>query len=119
MVALMRSVLLIISFILFYNFQLYYLLPFSRFFLFITVITLNHYIVHNTHGFGKMTNEYFTILSGCLIMERDHSYVLTHHIYHRNFPHAEDREDNPVKISLLKTILIGPIYSKTNGTLVK
>jgi len=107
---LVRPLILIILFFLVYETEFYWLLPMVVFALFVTVINFTHDLVHNSLGLPPRLNELLISLSGMLILESGHSYKVTHHLHHRNFPNKTDPEGEPAKNGFVKSLLIGPFY---------
>ena len=108
--ALLRPFLFILLFIILYQLEIYWSLPFVVFMLFVSVIYITHDLVHQTLQIPPLLNELLIALYGGLILESGHSYQITHHLHHKNFPHDEDPEGAPAKTSFIKSILIGPLY---------
>lgn len=105
-----RPFLWLIIFVILYTIKLNLLLPFCVFFLFVSVIHITHDLVHNTLSFPLWLNNILIFISGMFILESGHSYLVTHHLHHKNFPHNEDPEGLPAKGSLIQALISGPLY---------
>lgn len=84
--------------------------PIIVFFIFVSVVTVTHDVVHGTIGLGRRQTEWALFFMGIVLMESGHAYRITHHQHHTMFPEEEDPEGYPAKISLLGAIVYGPIF---------
>lgn len=106
----LRPLILTSLFFLLYSFEIYWILPVVIFILFVTIINLTHDLVHNALGLNYKLNETLIALSGLLILESGHSYKVTHHLHHNNFPHKTDPEGEPAKHGFWRALAVGPLY---------
>jgi beta-carotene hydroxylase len=78
--------------------------------LFITIVASAHDLVHRTLGLPHWLNEIMLALIGMLVLESGHAYRATHLQHHRRFPHDDDPEGDPARMSFWRVILEGPIF---------
>jgi len=79
-------------------------------FLFIAIVASAHDLVHDVLGLPRWLNEVMLALIGMLVLESGHAYKVTHLQHHRNFPHEDDPEGDPARMSLWRAILEGPVF---------
>lgn len=78
--------------------------------LFITIVASAHDLVHQTLGLPRWLNGIMLALIGMLVLESGHAYRVTHLQHHRRFPHDDDPEGDPARMSFWRSILEGPIF---------
>lgn len=78
--------------------------------LFITIVATAHDLVHQVLGLPPRVNEIFLSLVGMLVLESGHAYKASHLQHHRRFPHDDDPEGDPARMSLWRSIVEGPIF---------
>lgn len=78
--------------------------------LFISIVASAHDLVHRTLGLPRWLNDMMLAVIGMLVLESGHAYQITHLQHHRRFPHDDDPEGDPARMSLWRTILEGPIF---------
>jgi beta-carotene hydroxylase len=78
--------------------------------LFITIVASAHDLVHRSLGLPHGLNDAILALIGMLVLESGHAYRVTHLQHHRCFPHDDDPEGDPARMSLWRAIFEGPIF---------
>ena len=78
--------------------------------LFISIVASAHDLVHRTLGLPRWLNDVMLALIGMLVLESGHAYQITHLQHHRRFPHDDDPEGDPARMSFWRAILEGPIF---------
>ena len=79
-------------------------------FLFITIVASAHDLAHGVLGLPRGVNEIMLALIGMLVLESGHAYKITHLQHHRRFPHDDDPEGDPARMSFWRAMLEGPIF---------
>ncbi len=88
----------------------WWLTPFLVFLIFVAVVTVTHDVVHGSLGLSPRQTEWALFALGAVVMESGHAYRATHLRHHRVFPQADDPEGDPARMSLLGSILWGPLF---------
>lgn len=78
--------------------------------LFITIVATAHDLVHQVLGLPGWFNHLMLALVGMLVLESGHAYRATHLQHHRIFPHHEDPEGDPARMSFWRALLEGPVF---------
>jgi C-3',4' desaturase CrtD len=78
--------------------------------LFITIVAAAHDLVHQSLGLPHRCNEIMLSLIGMLVLESGHAYKASHLQHHRRFPHDDDPEGDPARMSFVRALLEGPIF---------
>jgi beta-carotene hydroxylase len=89
---------------------LWWLTPFLVFLVFVAVVTVTHDIVHGSLGLSRRQTDWALFAFGAVLLESGHAYRSTHLRHHNIFPGPDDPEGDPARMSLLKTILWGPLF---------
>ncbi len=80
------------------------------FFLFVSVVTVTHDLVHASFGIGRTTTDILLFVVGALLLESGHAYRISHLRHHRTFPGPDDPEGDPARWSFLRALLHGPFF---------
>lgn len=91
-------------------FNMWYFSILIVFFIFVSVVTVTHDVVHGTIGLSKTQTDWALFFLGATLFESGHSYRISHLNHHKIFPHVDDPEGAPAEMSHLKAILIGPFF---------
>jgi fatty acid desaturase len=91
-------------------FGLWWLLPPIVFFIFVSIVTVTHDVVHGSLGLGRRASDWALLALGAVVLESGHAYRLTHHQHHRVFPGPDDPEGDPARLTLASAILYGPLF---------
>lgn len=90
--------------------QFWWLTPLITFFIFVSVVTAAHDVVHGSLGLRRRQTELMLFLTGIVLLESGHAYRTTHLQHHRRFPAEDDPEGYPAKLRFIGAILYGPIF---------
>ncbi len=77
---------------------------------FVTYVSTSHDLVHNTLRINKKLNTILLSIVEMLVLRSGHSFRICHLQHHRVFPRRSDIEGAVAHLSLLRTLLEGPIY---------
>jgi beta-carotene hydroxylase len=77
---------------------------------FLTYASVSHDLVHGTLGLSPRANDAMLALVELLGLRSGHAYRASHLFHHRRFPDPEDLEGAPARMSLVRTLLEGPVY---------
>lgn len=88
----------------------WFLTPIIMFFIFVSIVTVTHDVVHGTLGVKESHINWVLFFMGLVLMESGHAYRITHHQHHSLFPEDDDPEGYPAKINLLGALLYGPVF---------
>ena len=88
----------------------WWLTPILVFLVFVSVVTVTHDVVHGSLGLSQRQTDWALFALGAVLLESGHAYRATHLRHHRVFPGPDDPEGDPARMSLLKTILWGPMF---------
>jgi fatty acid desaturase len=89
---------------------LWLLEPLVVFGIFVAVVTVTHDVVHRAIGLGARSTEWALLVCGMVLLESGHAYRATHLQHHRRFPHDDDPEGYPARISAAGAVLYGPVF---------
>ncbi|WZO98442.1 fatty acid desaturase [Isosphaeraceae bacterium EP7] len=89
---------------------LWWLAPFLVFLVFVAVVNVTHDVVHGSLGLSRRQTEWALFATGAVLLESGHAYRATHLRHHRVFPGPDDPEGAPARMSLLESILWGPLF---------
>lgn len=78
--------------------------------LFISIVASAHDLAHRSIGLPGWLNEVMLSLIGMLVLESGHAYRITHLQHHRRFPHDDDPEGDPARMSFWRSLLEGPLF---------
>jgi beta-carotene hydroxylase len=78
--------------------------------LFLTIVATTHDLVHQTLGLPRRLNHIMMALTGMLVLESGHAYRATHLQHHRHFPHDDDPEGDPARMTFWRAVLEGPVF---------
>lgn len=88
----------------------WWLTPIIVFFIFVAIVTVTHDVVHETIGLSRTQTEWALFIMGAILLESGHAYRTTHIQHHRLFPHHEDPEGDPARMSFFGAALHGIIF---------
>ncbi|MES2132218.1 MAG: fatty acid desaturase [Bacteroidota bacterium] len=78
--------------------------------LFTTYVSSSHDLVHRNLGINKTLNGFLLTLMEMLVLRSGHTFKIAHLNHHKYFPNHEDIEGRTARMSLLRTLLEGPVY---------
>lgn len=88
----------------------WWLTPLVVFGIFVAVVTVTHDVVHRTIGLSAQATSWALFATGLVLLESGHAYRATHLQHHRLFPHPDDPEGYPARLSMIGAICYGPIF---------
>lgn len=109
-IGLIRPIIGVAAYALTAYFRFWWLTPIIVFFIFVSVVTVTHDVVHGSLGLRRRQTDWALFLMGAVLLESGHAYRTTHMQHHRLFPNGDDPEGYPAKISLLGAIFYGPVF---------
>ncbi|MFI5906008.1 fatty acid desaturase [Dactylosporangium sp. NPDC051541] len=89
---------------------LWLLAPVIVFGIFVAVVTVTHDVVHRAIGLGTRSTEAALFCFGLVLLESGHAYRASHLQHHRRFPHDDDPEGYPARISAVAAVFYGPVF---------
>lgn len=110
LVTLLRPFFWLTLFVVLIDTGLWYVTPVVVFFLFVSIVTVTHDLVHRALPIGYAINEVLIFLYGALLLESGHAYRITHLNHHRTFPEQEDPEGDPARMSFWQSLVHGVIF---------
>ena len=123
--SLLRPYLGLLMYALVSYYALWWITPVIVFYIFVTVVTVTHDVVHGSIGLTPRQTEWVLFLTGAVLLESGHAYRISHLQHHRNFPNEDDPEGDPARMSFWKAVAYGPVFlfklyvfalSKTRGS---
>ena len=88
----------------------WWLTPVVMFGIFVAVVTVTHDVVHRSIGLGPRPSEWALLALGAVLLESGHAYRATHLQHHRLFPHPDDPEGYPARLSFVGAVFYGPVF---------
>lgn len=88
----------------------WWLTPVLVFLVFVAVVTVTHDVVHGSLGLTRRQTDWALFALGAVLLESGHAYRLTHLQHHRRFPHDDDPEGAPARMSFWRAVLHGPMF---------
>ncbi|NNE96313.1 MAG: fatty acid desaturase [Acidimicrobiales bacterium] len=86
------------------------LAPIAVFFVFVTVVTATHDVVHRSLGLSRRATDWWLFILGGLLGASGHSYRATHLRHHAVFPGPDDPEGHPARMTFWQSVLQGPVF---------
>lgn len=78
--------------------------------LFIAIVATAHDLAHQAISLPRRANDVLLALVGMLVFESGHAYQVTHLQHHRRFPHDDDPEGDPSRMTFARALLEGPLF---------
>jgi beta-carotene hydroxylase len=91
-------------------FHQWWLTPLLVFLIFVAVVTATHDVVHGSLGLSRRQTEWALFCCGAFLLESGHAYRTTHLQHHRLFPHGDDPEGDPARMSTWRALCAGPTF---------
>lgn len=92
------------------GFGLWWAAPLVMFGIFVAVVTVTHDVVHRCLGLRGRATDWALFALGLVLLESGHAYQITHLQHHKLFPHRDDPEGYPAKLSFVGAVLYGPVF---------
>jgi fatty acid desaturase len=89
---------------------LWWATPLVMFGIFVAVVTVTHDVVHRCLGLRGRATDWALFALGLVLLESGHAYQVTHLQHHKLFPHEDDPEGYPAKLSFGGAVLYGPVF---------
>ncbi len=88
----------------------WWITPVLMFFIFVAVVTVTHDVVHNSIGLTARQTDWALFYLGAILLESGHAYQSTHLQHHRKFPHHDDPEGDPARMTFLGAVVHGVVF---------